>query len=188
MKKLKLVLVSLCTFMIVGCGANVETEQAGPVACENPLIPVEVDFSWDPEQLQSGEAATFKAVVTQDNLSVENANEVKFEIWEHNNPDYHYMEDTQNEGNGSYTLDWTFPEDGVYYAYYHVTACDMHRMEKVMIVVGDVNVDEITAEPDTVKGEMSSGHEAGQEQDEASEHTDETDEMHDQEAENTHKH
>lgn len=150
------VLVVIMLFVLTACGSK----QVAP--CEDPTVPIEVDFSWMPENPQVNEKVTLKAHVTHNGADVsqaENVQDIQFEIWEHSNPDYHHMVEAKHEGNGVYTLDWTFDKEGVYYAYYHVTACDMHRMEKEMIVVGSPDVEAITAEEDTVTSNMSGGHE-----------------------------
>lgn len=146
--------------LLTACG----TEQVAP--CEDPTALIEVDFSWTPENPQESEKVILKAHVTQNGLDVSNAEDmqdIQFEIWEHNNPDYHHMVEAKHEGDGVYTLDWTFDKEGVYYAYYHVTACYMHRMEKEMLVVGSPDVEAITAEEDTVQSHMSDGYEGMEE-------------------------
>lgn len=157
MKKIAMIWsMTIILVVATACGTTNEVEEATG-ACENPLVPVEVDLTWEPSELNASEEIQFKAEVTHDGYPVLEAQEVNFEIWEHNNPDYHHMLETSHEGNGVYSLDWTFETEGIYYIYYHVTACDMHRMEKSMLVVGEVNTEELLAEPDTVQSKMD-GH------------------------------
>lgn len=191
MKFFKLItLAMVSSFFIVGCGTqNHVEENPSAVACANTLIPIEVDFSWEPTEINSGDNITFTALVTHDDITVSEANEVKFEIWEHSNPEYHFMEVAKNAGDGYYSLDWTFHTDGVYYVYYHVTACDMHRMEKDMVVVGDVDVDTIIAEPDTVSGKMEHGHHKdGEEHHDHDESEEEHSHEHHEKENNKHQH
>ncbi|WP_026675434.1 FixH family protein [Alkalihalobacterium bogoriense] len=155
----KVFLSFLLLILALGACANEESEQVSP--CQNPVVPIEVDFSWNPEQSEPGVEVVFNVVVTHENVPIVDADEVNIEIWEHNNPDYHHMKNTEHVEDGLYTMPWTFEQEGVYYAYYHVTACDMHRMEKELIVVGTPDVDAILAEPDTVEGAMSGDHESG---------------------------
>lgn len=149
------VLLVLLSAILAACGNG--GKQAVP--CEDTTIPIEVDFSWMPENPEENENVMLRAHVTHNGLDVSNSEYVQFEIWEHSNPDYHHMVDAVNEGDGVYSYEWTFNKAGVYYAYYHVTACEMHRMEKEMIVVGSPDVEAITAEEDTVRSHMSSSHE-----------------------------
>lgn len=144
------------TLSACGGQANSDSDNS-PKPCENTIVPIEVDFSWDPVEGTSEDEYLFTAHVTHEGIDIDDA-DVQFEIWEHRNGDYHFMEDTNHEGDGIYTLKWNFPKDGVYYAYYHVTACGMHRMEKDMVVVGDVDVEEITAQPDDIRSKMDHGH------------------------------
>ncbi|WP_216828416.1 FixH family protein [Alkalihalobacterium elongatum] len=171
MKKLSIIGSVVLLGLMTACGQAEDNGQASG-ACENPLVPIEVDFSWEPEAPESGENLLFTAHVTHDGFNVEEADDVQFEIWEHANPDYHHMLETENQGDGLYTLDWMFQEDGVYYAYYHVTACAMHRMEKQMVVVGDVDVEATTAEPDTVTTKMDGHGEHGDHEEDDEEHED----------------
>src|SRR5690606_34036266 len=102
-----LIIVSLA-----GCAQN---KNEGSTGCVEGMIePIEVNFLWEPEHPQVGETVTYRAEVTHGGNKV-SAQEVKFEIWEHSNADYHYMEETKSEGDGVYTLDWSFDKDGVYY-------------------------------------------------------------------------
>ncbi len=147
--------VLICSLSLVGCGNTPEEA----TACQNPLVPVEVDLQL--EDMKVGQVMTISAFVSHDGIPVDNANEVVFEIWEHGNEEYHFIEETINVGEGLYSLNWTFEKEGVYYVYYHVTACDMHRMEKHQIVIGDVNVEQIISEPDIdreVHGYMNNKH------------------------------
>lgn len=164
-KWMKISAILFVTFLLVACVG----ESTSPAPCENTLVPIEVEFSWEPNEGTSEDEYLFKAIVTHEGINVDDA-DVQFEIWEHRNGDYHFMEETNHEGDGVYTLKWDFPKDGVYYAYYHVTACGMHRMEKEMVVVGDVNVEEITAEPDNVTGKMEHGHGDSHSEDEHTSH------------------
>ncbi len=140
--------------------------------CQDPLIPIEVDFQITPENIEPASEVLFEAVVTHDNLPIENAQQVDFEIWEHNNSDYHHNVEATEIGEGRYTIPWTFDSEGVYYAYYHVTACEMHRMEKEMLIVGQPDVDSILEHPDQVQGIMNHEH------DEHEEHHEEQEDEH----------
>jgi len=136
---------------LTGCGNGDETA----TECQNPLIPIEVDLQLD----KAKNEIQVSALVTHEDVPIEHANEVAFEIWEHGNEDYHFLEKATHEGEGLYSLNWQFENDGVYYVYYHVTACDMHRMEKEQVVIGEVNVDEIIATPDIERKSLMHGEE-----------------------------
>ncbi|WP_368502864.1 FixH family protein (plasmid) [Alkalihalophilus sp. As8PL] len=122
--------------------------------CSNTLVPIEIDSGYDLSEPKPNEEVNFSTTITHEGLPVETANQVEFEIWEHGNKEYHHLIEAQKAEPGVYQLDWTFEEDGVYYIYYHITACNMHRMEKEMVIVGDVDVDAIISNPDTVNLEI----------------------------------
>ncbi|MBU8908350.1 FixH family protein [Desertibacillus haloalkaliphilus] len=151
MKRFSSILFLLMSVFLAACS---QPEEEAAVPCENTLAPLEVDFSWITEEadvVDEAEPVSLQAIVSHDNIPIDDAYEVVFEIWEHANGEYHHIEDAKNQGDGLYALDWTFEDEGVYYVYYHVTACDQHRMEKSQLVVGDVDVDEITSVPDDVE-------------------------------------
>lgn len=148
MKRLLWSVLLVLSIVLSACG-NGEEEVA---TCENTLAPIEVELSWSPNNISPGENVTFQLNLSHDNLPIADPQDVALEIWEHGNEDYHYLEEvSETDEAGVYTLDWEFPEEGVYYAYYHVTACEMHRMEKEQVIVGDPDVEQIEQEEDTVE-------------------------------------
>ncbi|MGO4888478.1 FixH family protein [Anaerobacillus sp. MEB173] len=135
MKRYSIILFIIFLF-ISGCSSN---ENSTP----NTLAPLDVEFEMVPEQVQPGDVAQIKVFLSQDDKPVTDAREVLFEVWKHNGGEEHEMIEAENNGDGSYSIEWQFEEEWVYYVYYHVTAADAHRMQKFIIGVGDVNVDEI---------------------------------------------
>lgn len=159
MKRVIMVAVLLIIFssVVTACGSG--TKQAVP--CEDSTVPIEVKFTWTPENPSENEEVVFSAHVTHNGVNIdsdEHMQDIHFEIWEHNNADYHHYVPAEHEGDGVYTLDWSFETEGVYYAYYHVTACHKHRMEKEQIIVGSPDVEAITKEEDAVKLHMDHDH------------------------------
>ncbi len=150
-RKLLLLLFVLSLLFLSACSNERETS-----ACTNTLVPIEVELDWNSNDSESTEDVIFQATVTHEGLPVESANKVEFEIWEHGNQDYHHLVEAKKVEPGVYQLSWSFEKEGVYYIYYHVTACDMHRMEKEMVVIGNVDVDNITSSPDDVNLNMGS--------------------------------
>src|SRR5699024_4272704 len=96
---------------------------------EDELPELNVDFDV-PETADPKENVHLEALVTYDGEPVEEADEVLFEIWESGNEDDSEKIEADNEGEGVYTLDYQFDEDGVYEMYAHTTAEGLHTMPK----------------------------------------------------------
>src|SRR5690625_3954707 len=100
------------------------------------LPALEVGFDV-PETLDVGETLILEAVVTYGGEAVEDADEVVFEVWEKGKQDESDHLDSDNQGDGTYTAEVTFDEDGIYEMYAHTTARDLHTMPKREVVVGE---------------------------------------------------
>lgn len=148
MKRLLWSVFLVFSLILSACGGSGEEV----ATCENTLAPVMVDLSWSPANISPENTVTFQVNISHDNLPIADPQEVELEIWEHANENYHFLEEMEaTDKPGVYTLEWEFPDEGVYYAYYHVTACDMHRMEKEQVIVGNPDVEQIEREEDTVE-------------------------------------
>lgn len=135
--KVLLLMVSLFVIgLIAGCS---DDEQQ--LEDDEELLMLEVDFEV-PETADVGEAVELIADVTYGDEPVTDADEVLFEIWESGKEDESEQIDGNNEGDGTYTLEYTFDQDGIYEMYAHTTAHSMHNMPKKQIKVGDVSEDE----------------------------------------------
>ncbi|OLS34347.1 FixH family protein [Bacillus sp. MRMR6] len=96
---------------------------------------VEVKLTVHPETGRVNQPILFEAKVTQGNESVEDANEVKFEIWRAQDENHEKIL-VEHAENGIYRLEKAFEEEGTYYIISHVTARDMHNMPKKEFIVG----------------------------------------------------
>lgn len=96
---------------------------------------LEVELTANPEKAQLNEEITFEAKVTYGTEEVEDADEVKFEIWR-SHAEEHEKIVVEHDQNGIYRLNKSFEEEGTYYIISHVTARRMHNMPKIEFVVG----------------------------------------------------
>ena len=129
----KILLMSLLVLsVILVCACNKEDHSA------NKDLPefVEVDLSINPEKGKVNEPIVFEAKVTQGDENVEDADEVKFEIWRAKD-EKHEKFTVEHTENGIYRLEKTFQQEGTYYIISHVTARDMHNMPKKVFVIGE---------------------------------------------------
>lgn len=110
---------------------------------EDPsLEPVQVEVLTD-ETLQPGEEVELAARVTQEGEAVEDADEVKFEVWESGLREDGTMLEAELTEDGVYQAKHTFDKEGVYYMFAHTTARGMHVMPKTKFVVGDPDLSKV---------------------------------------------
>ncbi|MBT2662484.1 FixH family protein [Bacillus sp. ISL-45] len=96
---------------------------------------LDVQLKVNPEKAQLNEEVTFEAKVTYGTEEVEDADEVKFEIWR-SQAEEHEKLVVEHDESGIYRLKKSFGEEGTYYIIAHVTARRMHNMPKIEFVVG----------------------------------------------------
>jgi YtkA-like len=141
----------LSVFIISACNNKEQQEQADDKLPEF----VEVNLSITPEHGKANEPIIFEAKVTQGEENVEDADEVKFEIWRAKDEKHEKIEVEHSE-DGIYRLEKAFEQEGTYYIISHVTARDMHNMPKKEFVVGTASEPE---DPDEMKDSMNmEGH------------------------------
>lgn len=126
-------------FLLGGCGDDPEVE-----TLDTAEVPAIVDVHIQTaEQLNAGEKIQLAARVTQDDEAVNDAKEVKFEVWESGLRDEGEMLDGELTEDGIYVADYTFDHDGVYYMFAHTTARGMHVMPKQELIVGNPDMSKV---------------------------------------------
>lgn len=155
MKKIKLLsLLILALLVVSACGTKDNQNQAEK---ELPEF-VEVKLTVTPEHGQANEPIIFEAKVTQGEENVEDADEVKFEIWRANDVNHDKVK-IEHAEDGIYRLEKSFAQEGTYYIISHVTARDMHTMPKKEFVIGTASEKEDPNESkDSMEGMDMEGH------------------------------
>jgi YtkA-like len=139
MKKILLFLaLGILALFVSACGNSSGDETADK---EKKMEPIEAKLDV-PEKSDKGENVGLSVKVTQGDENVEDADEVKYEIWKNGHKDESEMIEAKHEKDGVYTAEKTFDEDGMYTVQVHVTARDMHTMPKAEIAVGKAEVEE----------------------------------------------
>lgn len=129
MKRLLLAFIGLSLILVLSaCG---DKEEQG-----EELLELNVDFIV-PETAEVGEEVELKAVVTHGDEEVTDAQQMDFEIWERGNEEDSETIEAENHEDGSYTILYTFEDDGIYEMYAHTTAHHMHTMPKKEITIGE---------------------------------------------------
>lgn len=151
-------------FLLVGCGDDPEVE-----TLDTAEVPAIVDVHIQTaEQLNAGETIQLAARVTQDEEAVNDAKEVKFEVWESGLRDEGEMLDGELTEDGIYVADYTFDHDGVYYLFAHTTARGMHVMPKQELIVGNPDMSKVLE--DTSSNTMEHDEESTEEKEEDHNH------------------
>ena len=149
------------SFLLFGCGddnAEIDTLNNGEMPAE---VLVEIQTA---EQLAVGETFQLSAKVTQNDEAVNDADEVKFEVWESGLRDNGEMLEGKLSENGIYVVDYIFDHEGVYYMYAHTTARGLHVMPKQKLVVGNPDMNKVLE--DTSSGSMDHSASHGESNDE----------------------
>ena len=128
MKRISFVIVTvLALTLLAACGGgNEESDE---------LVPLEVNFIV-PESIDVGEPVELKAEVMYGD-DVEKDAVVKFEVWESGDEENSVMLEADNNGDGTYTANYTFEHDGVFEMYAHTDAQNLHTMPKKEVTVGE---------------------------------------------------
>ncbi len=141
MKKIKLFLpLFVLMLVLAACGdqesheGHSEDESHGDHEEDPSMEALEVKLN-GPEEVKQGETVTFKAMVTQGKEHVADADEVTFEVWKEGTKDDSQMIEASNDGEGMYSIETTFDEEGTYFVQSHVTARSMHTMPKQQVTV-----------------------------------------------------
>lgn len=96
--------------------------------------PIDVHFQYSPKEPKAKEKVELTVFVTQGNDLVQDADGVKYELWEEGE-DQHEMITASKTKDGSYSSPYTFTKPGKYYVIYHVDARGFHDMKKNELVI-----------------------------------------------------
>lgn len=136
---------ALIALLMTGCGQNDQAKTNDTAAEETAVVPISVDLSV-PETGAAAEQISLKAVVTQGEEKVDDANEVVYEIWEDGKKEDSWKVDSEMTEKGIYEAKTKFDREGQYHVQVHVTARDMHTMPTKEITIGEVAAGDHTEE------------------------------------------
>lgn len=118
-------------FILSACSSQ---EQQSTQTNQMPKL-IKVEVKLNPEEARAKQEAEIQAIVTQGDEPVEDADDVKFEIWKEGDEEHETIEATHT-GNGVYAINKTFLEEGIYNIIAHTNARDLHTMPKVQVTIG----------------------------------------------------
>ncbi|MFC7392325.1 FixH family protein [Scopulibacillus cellulosilyticus] len=144
MQKFIVVTFAVCLAMsITACGnghkpaakGNHETVTHQTKHHNDGVTPLNVKILTSADAFKVNKEGKMEIKVTKGKESVNDAEEVKFEIWKGNGQGTSKIYKGVNKGKGFYTLNYTFSRPGDYHVIAHVTAKDSHTMpEKIFHV------------------------------------------------------
>lgn len=136
----QLTLLMLVFLLLAACG----TEESGAASGSGNIEPLTVEIL-TPEKVEAEEPTLLSASVMQGEETVEDADEVIFEVWESGNRNGAEMIEAKHTKDGVYEAEAELGE-GLYFIQAHTTARLMHAMPKQEVTVG--NPDPASIVPD----------------------------------------
>lgn len=133
-KRLAFILFVMVLAVLSACNKD-DGKKETPKENEVPQI-IEVKLEV-PETADVNSRVEMKAIVTQGNEKVTDADEVKFEVWENGKKDDSSLIDATNNKDGTYIAETSFDQDGEFTIQVHVTARGMHTMPQTNVKVGE---------------------------------------------------
>ncbi|TCI52884.1 hypothetical protein EVJ24_10155 [Exiguobacterium sp. SH1S21] len=119
-------------FVLGACGTE-EADNATETV--QSMEPVEAELNV-PATAEIDEAVTLSVRVTQDGTGVDDADEIKFEVWKNGAKEESEMMKASLTEDGVYETEATFADEAVYTVQVHVTARAMHTMPTAKVTVG----------------------------------------------------
>lgn len=148
-KKVGSMLLIISMMVLAACTNNQEKDT------EPKMLNVELTIN--PEHAQVNDVVTFEAKVTYGDEAVEDADEVKFEIWRSQSENHETIE-VKHSKDGVYQLEQSFSKEGTYYVYAHVSARDIHNMPKKEFVIGAASEPEEKSTSKSMNDESQHNH------------------------------
>jgi hypothetical protein len=142
-------------FLLFGCG----DEESEVDTLDNGVMPAEVIVEIQtPEHLNANEIIELSVKVSQNDEAVDDADEVKFEVWESGLRDEGQMIEGKLSKDGVYVAETTFDHDGIYYMFTHTTARGLHVMPKQKLVVGEPDMSKVMEDDSSDSMDHEDGH------------------------------
>lgn len=132
MKRIGMATGLIGLFVLGACGTE-EADNATETV--QSMEPVEAELNV-PATAEIDEAVTLSVRVTQAGEAVDDADEIKFEMWKHGAKEESEMVKASLTENGIYEVEAKFAEEAVYTVQVHVTARAMHTMPTTNVTVG----------------------------------------------------
>ncbi|MFF3102937.1 FixH family protein [Viridibacillus arvi] len=157
------------TGLLAGCN-NDDKQEDHASNNEGTTVEVKVDIL-TPEKVEANKEIELAAHVTQGGEDVNDADDVKFEVWESGMREDGQMIESKLDKNGEYKAAITFDHDGVYYMYAHTNARGLHVMPKQKIIVGNPDMSKVKEESNDGSKGMDHKNKHDEKDEESSDHS-----------------
>lgn len=141
MVKKRVYIIVLMLLVLSACSSNQGGKKEQPHDVGS-LEPIHVEAHILPEKPEPGIPVTIQAIVTQGKEKVLDADEVLFEIWKKGQAEHEKILGS-HKGEGIYSIEKSFNDNGLYFVISHVTARHMHSMPTTAFAVGKVSEEEL---------------------------------------------
>ncbi|WP_150223981.1 FixH family protein [Bacillus atrophaeus] len=131
----------LIIFMLLLTSCTVDPNAADQYV-QSKQLDVEMILS---SSLSKNKEQELKIKLTQEGIKVENATNVKFEIWKENHQEHSEVVKARYDNNGTYVAKKTFTDDGLYNIKADVKTRDLHVMPTRQVIVGKLSEEEKNA-------------------------------------------
>lgn len=129
------IIITIYALLIMGTVACTPKEKlTNTTSSLEEDLPIQVEFQYKPVKPKVNQPVQLTVYVSQKNSPVEDADAVKYEVWE-KGQEKHEMITAKKSGVGLYSIPYTFHKEGSYYVIYHVDARGFHNMRKNEIAV-----------------------------------------------------
>lgn len=147
MKMKKIVLAAVLALTLAACSDEADTPiDTNDVVAE--ISEVEIEFL-TPQQLNVNEPVKLEVKLTQGDEIINDADDVQFEVWQSGLRDEGELIEGEFIGDGVFSAETTFKEDGIYYMYAHTNARGMHVMPKLEMTVGNPDMSKVLPDDST---------------------------------------
>ncbi|TCP30602.1 YtkA-like protein [Scopulibacillus darangshiensis] len=127
MKKQMVFIIGLMIFILAGCN-NSDSQISHQGNGDDSLAPLKVNILTDKNAFKVNESGKVEIKVTKKEENVDDADEVKFEIWKDGQKNKSRIYKGVHTKEGHYMLKHTFKAPGDYHIIAHVTARGSHTM------------------------------------------------------------
>lgn len=134
----KFIWLGLPLLLLAACA----TGEADSPGAGDQVKEVMVAFNTE-TQADPAEQVVLSVTLTQGDETVEDADEVVYEVWESGDRGNSEMISAEHTENGVYEAETSFEQEGLYYMQAHTTARSLHVMPKQEITVGTPDPDSI---------------------------------------------
>ena len=134
MVKKSSIIISIYALLMMTTIACTGKGNTSKITSNSEDTPIEVSFHYSPKGPKAMEKVELTVFITQENDLVQDADGVKYELWEEGQ-EQHELITASKTKDGSYSSPYTFTKPGKYYVIFHVDARGFHNMKKNELII-----------------------------------------------------